>query len=199
MKHMFKNQSEFIFGNKKKFLFEFFSARSRRGRTHGVALFELLIYVAVIGIAATVISGMFLFLGQGRSRVESSAEVGSQARFVMERIAADVRAASAVSAPLSTTTPSATLSVTTPEGVISYDVVGGIVRRTVGAGAPQPLTALPVSATSSSFARIENANTVFGKKTISVRADISFEYVTDVPEKEYSTRKTGAFPLRGRQ
>lgn len=164
----------------------------------GAALFELLVYIAVIAIIVGVIASMFVLLSQGKSRSESEAEINSQVRFTTAKIASDIRRASSLTTPSATSTPTSSLVLITDEGTITYDVTANVVRRTKNAGTPEHITTAPLLVTAFSFTRLENPNGTFGKKSVSVRVEISGRHESDAPEKTMSATSATTVALRVR-
>src|SRR3989344_6408170 len=100
-----------------------FKIQDSRFKNQGLSLLELLIVVAVLSIVSVMMVGAFLSITRGRGAVESKTTVNGELRFAFQKIEQDIRSASSLTTPSSTTTPMATLALVIGGQTITYDVV----------------------------------------------------------------------------
>lgn len=161
----------------------------------GFSLLELLIYIALLSIVTLIFAGTFISIDRGRGNIDASSEVDSNLRFAMEKITNDIRSATAVSTPTASST-SITLVLTVSGASTTYDVSGGQLRRQVGAGAQEPITATTVTVSAPTFTRLDNTNTYLSKTIISIKVDLTMSYNSASPDYQYSQRKISTASLR---
>lgn len=165
---------------------------AKYNRNSGFSLLELLLYVAVLAIITTFITGAFFSINQGRARVESATEVNSNLRFAIEKITQDIKHASSVAVPsiAGETTNSIELSISGT--TITYCMVNGHVRRQSGGtctGASDSITSDTVIANTLAFTRVENANAALGKTFVTISVSLGLRYNSDTPEWQYAATK----------
>jgi type II secretory pathway pseudopilin PulG len=97
-------------------------------------------------------------------------------------------------------TVSRTLTLTTPSDTITFCVVSGVLRRQTGGGActaaSDAITDNTVVVATSTFTRLQNANTILHKTIVSVQVDLGLTYNGNSPDQQYSEEKiTAVSPL----
>lgn len=120
--------------------------RERKGTKEslrGFSLIELLIYIAFVSIIAVVFVNFTLDLTGSAHKARVHQELQQNARFAMERVMQEIRAAEALNTGASTfgSHPGIlSLSTTNPvNNPTVFDVSGGVLRIKQGAGAAVPL------------------------------------------------------------
>jgi prepilin-type N-terminal cleavage/methylation domain-containing protein len=157
----------------------------------GFSLFELLVYITILSIVMLIIAGTFLALNRGRGSSEARAEVNSNLRFAVEKIARDLKAATSITQPSSTSTPTNTLAITVEGNSVSYSLDAGSLKK-----GGEAITSDKVVIESLQFTRFENTNPVLGKTIISVKVEISGRYNSTNPDEQYSASKETTISLR---
>lgn len=158
----------------------------------GFSLLELLIYVALIAILTMIVASTVLILNRSRGATEARAEVNTNLRFAIAKIAQDIGTASDVTTPASTTTPTAnTLTLTIGGSPVTYDVAGGVLRRN---GAQ--ITASTTLFTTPTFTRRENKNYLLNRSMITIKVNLGASYNDSRPDWQYTTTKETAVDLR---
>jgi len=159
----------------------------------GFGLLELLIYLAILAIISLIVVNIFLSLNRARGQSVSQNEVNSNLRFASERIAQDIRSATAVTTPSATSTPTSTLDMTISGATVSYCIAGEQLRRQIGGtcdASSEKITGDAVTvSTSTTFTRYENTNTVLGKTIISIEFFLYMSYNSNSPDWQYSGSK----------
>lgn len=144
----------------------------------GFTLLELLIYISILSILVVVISSSFISLSKGQGQSNAKSEVNNSIRFATELMRQDLKNASIVSTPelpgVANKTPN--LVLTRNGVVIIYDVVAGVLRRKEGNAAPVNITNSNISVSTPSYLRIENINSAFNTKNISIKINMIFNY-----------------------
>jgi len=113
----------------------------------GFTLIELIIYLAIVSTLATSLILWALTVNDLGARARGVTEVNVSGRFALAIITRDIEQAVTVTAPAAIT-PSPILTLTNVLGqVISISVSDNQLVRTVGAGNPLALTALPAQVT----------------------------------------------------
>ncbi|OGM93720.1 hypothetical protein A2524_01295 [Candidatus Wolfebacteria bacterium RIFOXYD12_FULL_48_21] len=164
----------------------------------GFSLLELLLYIAILAIIMTFITGAFFSINQGRARVEAATEVNSNMRFAVDKIAQDIKAASAVAVPATASATSTALQLTVDGTSVQYCVLVGRIRRQSGGAcsdASDVVTGDAVVVDSLLFTRLENSNVVLGKAFVTVGVSIELHYNSDAPEWQYAAVKQTTVPL----
>ncbi len=130
-------------------------AALRSGTASGFTLIELLIYVAFISIMATVFVNFSLDIAGSAQKSRVRQEVQQNARFAMDRMLQEVRAAEGLNVgasvfgshpgilSLGTSVPATNPTV--------FDISGGVLRMTQGASSPVALTASNLQASNLVF------------------------------------------------
>src|ERR1700687_479214 len=93
------------------------------------SLLELLIYMALLSLIMVVIVGIFIGVNTGRGRSEVQSEVNSNLRFALQKIEADLRAATSVATPTPAGISSSILQMTTASGTVIYCVSSSTLWR----------------------------------------------------------------------
>lgn len=176
-------------------------------KKRGVSLLELLIYIALLSIIMVIVSTSFISISKGKGKAEAQSEVNSAIRFSFERLTQDIKSASSATTP--SCTPSCTAdgnsSATTLVMIIggqtvTYDLLEGELRRKVGTGAPESITAsTTVNVIAARFTRLENANLVptsLSATTTSIRIGLSMQHRSSSPDYQYSNSATTTVSLR---
>lgn len=142
----------------------------------GFSLIEVLIYISVIAVVTTAISGVFLSIANGQARADAAAEINSNIRFVTDKINQDISAASAITQPASAGQTLSTLALTIGASSISYCVVNSQLHRSSSGicdAGSELLTSQAVKVNNLSFTRLENTNSVLQKTTVSLQTTIT--------------------------
>lgn len=169
------------------------------GLQKGFSLLELLLYVAVLAIITTFISGAFFSINQGRARVEAATEVNANLRFAVEKMTQDIKSASAVSVPASAGATSTTLQLTIGGSSLMYCIPDGRIRRQDGGactGSSPAITSGSVVGDALIFSRTENSNAALGKTFITIGILVTLHYNSDVPEWQYVATKQTSVSIR---
>lgn len=156
----------------------------------GSSLMELLIYIAVLVIMAGIISGIFITMTKGKGASEARTEVTSGLRFVMEKIAQDLRSATssvAITTPASTTTPpTETLVVQIGGDTITYSTTTDYrLKRYVNSNHEVVSTDM-IKINTLTFKRLEAINSILGKTYTNVEINASASHRSDSPDAQYS-------------
>lgn len=155
-------------------------------------MLELLIYVALIAVLTMIIASTVLILNRSRGATEARAEVNTNLRFAIEKIAFDVQSATAITTPASTSTPTAsTLTMTIGGSPITYDVVGGVLKRN-----GDPITASTTLFATPTFTRRENKNYLLNRSAVTIKMNLSASYNDSRPDWQYSATKETAVSMR---
>ncbi|GMQ95001.1 MAG: hypothetical protein BMS9Abin13_111 [Patescibacteria group bacterium] len=162
----------------------------------GVGLLELLLYIAILAIIMVAIANVFILLSRGQGQVESRTEMHSQLRFSLAKMTHDLKAASAVTSPASTSTATSTLTMTIGADTVTYDLSAGILQRTLNTGTPAQVTTDTITVATSTFTRIENTNSTLGKTLVGIQIEISADYNSMSPGSQYSASKKTTVLLR---
>ena len=146
----------------------------------GFSLLEILIYVSIIAIVISAISGVFLSLAQGQAKADARAEINSNVRFALDKINQDILSASAIATPAAAGDVSnGSLVMTISPTTVTYCVVSGQVRRSAGGtcnSSAEPITSSTVKVDNLSFARLENTNTFLTKTIVSIQTILTISY-----------------------
>lgn len=168
------------------------NSRKIKKLSDGFSLLELLIYVALIAILTMIVASTVLILNRSRGATEARAEVNTNLRFAIEKIAQDIQSASAITTPASTTTPTAsTLVMTIGGSPVTYDVVGGVLKRN-----GDPITASTTLFATPTFTRRENKNYTLGKSMVTIKMNLSASYNDSRPDWQYTAAKETAVDMR---
>lgn len=159
-------------------------------RQRGASLMELLIYIAVLVIMAGIISGIFIAMSKGKGASEARTEVTSGLRFVLEKMAQDLRSATssvAIMTPSSTTTPpTATLTIQVGGDTITYSTTTDHrLKRYVNSNY-EIVSADMIKINTLTFKRLEAVNSILGKTYVNVEINASASHRSDSPDAQYS-------------
>jgi type II secretory pathway pseudopilin PulG len=169
-----------------------YELRIKKRATGGFSLLELLIYVVLIAGLTMIIASTVVILNRSRGATEARAEVNTNLRFAIEKIAQDMQTATAVTTPSSTTTPTAnTLVVTVSGSPVTYDVAGGVLRRN-----GEQITASTTLFTTPTFTRRENKNYTLNRSMVTIKVNLSASYNDTRPDWQYSATKETAIDMR---
>jgi type II secretory pathway pseudopilin PulG len=169
-----------------------YELRIKKCATGGFSLLELLIYVALIAILTMIVASTVLILNRSRGSTEARAEVNTNLRFAIEKIAFDVQTATAITTPASTTTPTAnTLTLTIGGSPVTYDVVLGVLKRN-----GEQITASTTLFATPTFTRRENKNYTLNKSMVTIKVNLSASYNDSRPDWQYSATKETAVDMR---
>ena len=161
----------------------------------GFTLIELVIYLAVLSIITVVVADSFLILNKGRGGVEAKSELNSNFRFAVEKMKRDIAAADNLVSPDTTAASSTLLNLTIASSSIKYTLNNNRVTRQIDAQAFEYITSDTVKINSLYFNRLENTNSVLGKKRISVELNISGAYNSTSPDWQYSQNEKTSIDL----
>lgn len=165
----------------------------------GFTMLELLIYLAIVSVSTGLLAGAFVSISRGQAQAEIRNEVQSNVRFALDKIAQDVRKASAVATPATNGATGAVLDMTVSSVQVSYCVFGGQLRRSSGGactGSSPVITTPAVNVSSISFTRIGNTNTVLSKTFTGIKVDIAVGYNSTGPDKQFSASKSVTVMMR---
>jgi len=173
----------------------------------GFSLLELLIYLVLLALMSLVVASVFITIIQGQGQIEVRTDVNSNLRFATEKIAQDIRAASAVTTPATPGgTAGNTLVMTVSGSTVTYCVAANQLRRLVGAGTcdttTEPITSDSVIVTTPTcpstciFTRLENTNSVLSATTISVKISLTITSTATAGPKQFSSSKTTTVSLK---
>lgn len=156
----------------------------------GFTLLEVLIYATLVGLLAVASTTGVLWMLKSQGRSETTREVHDALRLATEKISADLRAASAVSAPATPGASAATLALTLGSETITYEVSDGRLRRQLNSATPEPITATTVVVAAPVFARLENLNSVLGAATVTVQTALSISSASAAPDRQFSETRS---------
>lgn len=165
----------------------------------GFSLLELLLYIAILSVITLIFANIFLSLNKGRGKTEARSEVNSTLRFGLEKITQDLKLASAVTSPASTTTPANTLTMTISGTSVTYCVSSDRLRRQAGGAcndSSEAITSDQVLVLTPTFTRRENANSILNKTVVNIEISLSANYNSSSPDWQYSASKKTSVSLR---
>jgi len=172
----------------------------RGSAQHGFSLLELIVYIAILAIVLVIFTGTFLSLNRGQGQVQARSEVNAALRFATEKIAQDIRSASAVTVPALAGTSSSTLALTVSGATTTYCIAAGQLRRATGGAtcgsSAEAVTGVSIRFSTSTFTRFENTNTILGKTIVSIQAQLSASYNSSSTDWQYVESKTMTMSLR---
>lgn len=176
------------------------NTRSRRSvwgdSRAGFSLLELLLYIAILAIITTFVTGAFFSINQGRARVEAITEVNSNLRLAITMIGQDVKKATYIAVPNVAGATSTSLQIVTTEGAsVEYCLVAGRMRRQVNSPCSVDSTGVTgdsVVVDSLTFSRMENTNAILSKTAITVGVDLGVHYASEAPKWQYAATKQTA-------
>jgi prepilin-type N-terminal cleavage/methylation domain-containing protein len=159
---------------------------TNRFKKSGFTLIELAIYIAILSVVTVVVADSFLILNKGRGGVEAKSDLNSNLRFATEKIKRDITSASNLITPDTTAASSTLLNLTISGASVKYTLNNNRVTRQVDAAPFEYITSDTVKINNLYFNRLENINTVFNKKRISVEINISASYNSASPDWQYN-------------
>ena len=146
-----------------------------RSNTKGNTLVELIIYLAIISVFFTSMIGFTVSVVQSGQKARTMHEVSQNGRFIMEKIAREIKSANDVNFTTSSfgVNPGV-LSLVNNTGSLDptvFDVVGGVVRIQQGAGAPMNISSDLVNVTSIVFTDLSVPG-----RTTNIKIDLTLEW-----------------------
>lgn len=169
---------------------------SKRSSRAGFSLLELLLYIAVLAIITTFVTGAFFSINQGRARVEAITEVNANLRLAVTMIGQDVKKAAHVTLPSAAGATSTSLQMVTMDGsMVEYCLVAGRIHRQVNdpcSVVSAEVTGDSVVVDSLTFSRMENTNAILAKTAVTVGVDLGVHYASEAPEWQYAATKQTA-------
>lgn len=171
----------------------------RAKRLKGFSLLELLIYIAILSVLVMVVAGIFISISQGRGATEARNDVSDNLRFAIDKIAQDLRAASAVAVPATAGATSTVLTATASSSNVSYCVSGGRLRREISGScgvSSDPITSDTVTVNSLVFTRLENTNPILSKTIVNIRIQLNISYNSSSPDWQHSESKETTIGIR---
>ncbi len=168
-----------------------------KNKKQGLSLLELLIVLGILSIISVMLVTSFSSITKGRGAVEARTTVNSELRFAFQKIEQDIRGASSLTTPAVPLGTSAnTLVVVIGGSNVTYDVSLGRLRRTVGAGTPEYITASSTLVGLPTFTRLENYNVVLNATTTSISVSIPAWYNSSSTDWQYSETRQATMSLR---
>lgn len=164
----------------------------------GFSLLELLIYIAILAIISTFVTGAFFSINQGRARVEAATEVNSNLRFAIEKMSQEIKSASTVLVPATAGATSTSIQLAVGGSQLTYCMPDGHIRRQSGGPCTilsDVITGDSVVANSLVFTRMENMNVTLGKTFITIGVSLGLQYNSSTPEWQYSATKQTTIPI----
>lgn len=162
----------------------------------GFSLLELLIYVAVLSIVTVVVAQGFLILSKGRAQVEARNEVNNNLRFAVEKIKREVASATSLNVPAVAGTTLANLDLNIAGRSIKYSLSNGKLLRQVDSAPLEAISSSDVTFSSLNFTRLENINSVLGKKMVSVQISVTANYNSLSPDWQINATQNTTENLR---
>lgn len=141
----------------------------------GNTLVEIILYLSIITVFFTSMIGFTVSVVQSGQKARTMHEVSQNGRFIMEKIAREIKSANDVNYMASTfgTNPGV-LSLVNNTGSLDptvFDVLGGVVRITQGAGAPMNISSDLVNVTNLVFTDLSVPG-----RTTNIRIDLTLEW-----------------------
>lgn len=162
--------------------------KSRRG----IAILELLIYIAIFsGLVVTILDFSFL-LSRGSAQAQTRDEVVANLQFAAARMSRDIRLASAVSVP-SAGSSGNVLTLTVAGNPVTYQVASGVLQRIGTSTEAITSNNVIVATTSPIFTRIDQGAPA--KSAITIDITMSYNNL-DRPDWVYSEREVTTVGLR---
>lgn len=175
------------------------STNHRQFATHntkrGLSLLELLIVLGILSIISVMLVTAFSSITRGRASVESRTTVNAELRFAFQKIEQDIRGATVLTTPV-LGTPASTLVLTVGGQSVTYNLLLGRLRRTVGAGTPEYITASSTLIGVPTFTRLENYNSILNATTTSVIVSIPAWYNSSSTDWYYAETRQATMSLR---
>lgn len=141
----------------------------------GFSLVELILYVAFVSIVSTLYVNYAVDILTSVQKTHVQRDVQQNARFAMERMMQEIRAAEGINLGGSTFgSHPGVLSLATSVPATNptiFDVSGGVLRMTQGVSAPVPLTSSGLSVTNLVFTNLSVNN-----RTTNVRVSLTVEH-----------------------
>lgn len=170
-------------------------------QSEGFTLLELLVYISILSVVMLAVVGIFIAIGRGQNQVEVRSEVNSNLRFATEKIAQDLRAASAVATPATPGGTTANNLVMTVSGTtVEYCVASNQLRRqTVTAcnASSETVTSNKVTVATPTFTRLENSTGApLNKTVISIAIDLTITSLQPAGENYFTANKKTTVSLK---
>lgn len=177
------------------------STNYKRPTTHnrkrGLSLLELLIVLGILSIISVMLVTAFSSITRGRGSVETRTTVNGELRFAFQKIEQDIRGASSLTTPAAPAgTSGSTLILVVGGANVTYDVSLGRLRRQVGAGTPEYITASSTLIGAPTFTRLENYNSILNATTTSITVSIPAWYNSSSTDWQYSETRQATMSLR---
>lgn len=158
----------------------------RRHQT-GFTLIELLLYIALVGLLLSAVTGFFVTTIEARAKNQSITEVNEQGHYAMEQLTAAVRNATSITSPAAGTS-SAGYTVVVPTASLSptiASVTSGVLQIKEGAAAAVPLTNSKVQVSSLTVTNRSRSGT-----TGLLQISFTLSRVNDTGRNEYDYQRT---------
>lgn len=152
----------------------------------GFTLMELLLYLAVLLVMSVILANTFLLINKGGSNVQAKSELNSNFTFINAKLKRDVLLATALTTPASAGATSSVLDLTIEGQSIKYALSNNRITRQINSQAAQYISSDFIKINNLQFTRLENSNSVLGKKRIGIEIDFSGSYNSDSPELNYT-------------
>lgn len=152
----------------------------------GVTIVEMIVYVAILSLIATAFVTMSINMLSLKSKTVSQQEIGSNLRFISQKINYEIRNAKAISATTATS-----ITLTTVDGSRSptvFDLSGGDIRMGFGSGGFCPTTSPCVLNSSmvniSTFSVIDMSDA--GGNTENVKYVLTGNYINNTGRADFA-------------
>lgn len=165
----------------------------------GFSLLELLVYIAILLIATTLLVGVFMSISKSRGQSEARSEVNSNLRFVFDKISQDIKTATTIDTPAVAGDASNTLTLTSGGNSVAYCIAGSQLRRKAGGacdGSSEAVTSGKVAVESVLFTRIENSNAALSKTIVGIKVDAQIKYNSSSPDWQFTSSKTTTISVK---
>ncbi len=161
----------------------------------GFTIVEMLIYVGIFSVVAGALIAFIQITSQSRINNQVVLDVNDQSVFILKIITQDLRNASAINLP-ATSTSSNLLSINTAQASTSptiFSISSGIVYRTQGNGQPIALNNNKIQISNLEFLNLSKSGTP-GSVKVSFTAQDNFN--TNSSQYNYSSNFYGSASLR---
>ena len=155
-------------------------------KNQGFTLFELIIYIAIVGIILVAMTGFLWNVILGNMKETAHIEVQQNGRFAIIKMTQEIKKATGIISPLLLPPPlniSDTLSLTLAADHLNptvFDVVGGKLRITQGGSSPYELTSDQVIVSSLQFTNLSYLDTPG-----TIRIEMTIDHINPGARTEY--------------
>lgn len=166
----------------------------------GITIFEMIVYIAILGLMATAFMTMSINMLSLKSKTVSQQEIGSNLRFISQKINYEIKNAKTISA---TTATSITLTtVDSSRDPTVFDLSDGNIRMGFGSGGSCPstspciLNSTKVNISAFSVTNMSDA----GGKTENIRYTIAGNFINNTGRADFAANGSisGSAEVRSR-